>query len=267
MCELFALSSKMPTSVKFSLEKLAQHGEDDGPQDGWGIAFYEGNDVSLFREPKAISDSLLVRFIEQQSPPSTTIISHIRKATKGARDLRNTHPFVRELGGRQHVFAHNGALSGLQENMSIPLENYFPIGDTDSEVAFCILLERLNNLWNTTKGHVPPLEARLDLIVDFAADLRRFGPANFLYADASTLFVHAHRRHQTDGTIRSPGLHFLQRNCQEELIGTGVTLPAHQQEITLVASVPLTDELWQPLGEGEIIALEAGQIIQRLPAV
>ena len=43
MCELFAMSSRVPASVGFSLEKLARHGGAEGPhRDGWGVAFYEG---------------------------------------------------------------------------------------------------------------------------------------------------------------------------------------------------------------------------------
>jgi hypothetical protein len=31
-----------------------------------------------------------------------------------------------------------------------------------------------------------------------------------------------------------------------------------RQDVALVASVPLTDELWEPLAEGELIALSNG---------
>jgi len=35
------------------------------------------------------------------------------------------------------------------------------------------------------------------------------------------------------------------------------------QVMTLVASVPLTSEAWQPLGEGEVVALRGGEIVSR----
>lgn len=266
MCELFAISSHMPTSVGFSLKQLARHGRNEGPHDGWGVALYDGNDVSLFREPEPASDSPLVRFIERHSPPSPMIISHIRKATNGGRILRNTHPFMRELSGHQHVFAHNGALSGIEQNPDFIPDRYQPIGDTDSELAFCILLNRLACLWKTERDAVPSLKDRLDIIADFAADLRAFGPANFLYADAHILFAHAHRRHQSDGTVRAPGLHLLQRSCREgpvTLANGGVTLSSQHQNVILIASVPLTKEQWQPLAEGEIVAVAGGQILAR----
>jgi len=163
MCELFSISSRVPTSVTFSLERLARHGRNNGPHDGWGVAFYDGNDVSLFREPEPASESKLVQYIEQDSPPSPMIISHIRAATQGDRVLRNTHPFARELAGRQHVFAHNGDLRGIESDPDFTPDRYHPVGDTDSELAFCILLNRLTHLWEAGQGIIPSLEARLDL--------------------------------------------------------------------------------------------------------
>ena len=53
MCELFGLSSRTPTAVAFSLERFAQRGGLHGRTlDGWGLAFYDGSDIRLFREPE-----------------------------------------------------------------------------------------------------------------------------------------------------------------------------------------------------------------------
>ena len=38
---------------------------------------------------------------------------------------------------------------------------------------------------------------------------------------------------------------------------------ATQQEVTLIASVPLTAEAWRPLEEGEIVVLRDGAIVER----
>ena len=51
MCELFAMSSRAPATVTFSLEALSRHGGADGPhRDGWGVAFFEGGDARVLRE-------------------------------------------------------------------------------------------------------------------------------------------------------------------------------------------------------------------------
>jgi predicted glutamine amidotransferase len=76
------------------------------------------------------------------------VIAHIRHATQGAVSLANTQPFVRELRGRVHVFAHNGAVGALPASArgNCGGGRFQPIGETDSEVAFCQFLGRLAEL-------------------------------------------------------------------------------------------------------------------------
>jgi len=216
MCELLAMSSRRPTRLTFSLETLAAHGESTGRnRDGWGAAFYQEKDVALFREPMAAGDSPLVRFVETHGPSTTLAISHIRRATRGAVTLSNTQPFARELACRMHVFAHNGDLTGIERSGNFAFDGYRPIGTTDSEHAFCALLERIRSLWDSTSV-VPAMEKRLAIVSQFAADLRELGPANFLYADGDALFAHGHRRIQpATGAIMPPGLFLMSRQCAD----------------------------------------------------
>lgn len=259
------MSSSRPAHLTFSLETLAAHGGRTGRnRDGWGAAFYQDNDVALFREPLAAGDSALVRFVEAQGPGTTLAISHIRRATRGAVTLSNTQPFARELAGRMHVFAHNGDLPGIERTGNLAFDRYRPVGTTDSEHAFCALLERIRGLWDST-SLVPPLDERLSIVSQFASDLRKLGPANFLYADGDTLFAHGHRRIQAaTGDIAPPGLFLLSRRCPdatESIHASGVSVAPGFQEVLLIASVPLTDGKWRPFAEGEVLAVLAGQVL------
>ncbi len=248
MCELFCLSSRLPTRVTFSLREFADHGGPGGRNvDGWGVAFHEGRDVRLYKEPEPAGDSPWLTFIQERRLPTRLLISHIRHATRGGLSLANTQPFARELGGRTHLFAHNGRLDGIDDLFAASARRFQPLGDTDSEVAFCLLLERLAPLWAGGDGG-PPLAARLAAVTGFATDVRPLGPANFLYSDGAFVFGHGHRRTQADGTIAPPGLWCLQRACAVE-------------EITLLASVPVTGETWRPLAEGEIVVVADGQVV------
>ncbi|MCB1786171.1 MAG: class II glutamine amidotransferase [Chromatiaceae bacterium] len=267
MCELFAMSSRCPTTVDFSLELLARRGGDEGPhRDGWGVAFYGGRDVLLLREPGAASESALVRHIERHGPPSELVISHIRLATVGELSLANTQPFARELGGRMHVFAHNGDLPEIRAEQGGSPARFLALGETDSELAFCNLMTRLAPIWDAAQGQVPSLAERLGIVSDFARELRRCGTANFLYSDGEALFVHSHRRTPPGSEAVCPGMHVLERSCEEgvpDLSRSGVVLNPVRQALTLVASVPLTQEDWRPLGDGEILAIERGRIAER----
>lgn len=265
MCELLAVSTSRPTRLTFSLHTLAARGSPTGStRDGWGVAFYQGEDVALFRQPGAAGDSALVRYLESDGPPTHLAISHIRHATQGAVQLSNTQPFLRQVGGRTHVFAHNGNLAGIEAAPGMDGGGWLPIGQTDSERAFCALLARIGPLWSGVA--VPSLEERLGVLGAFAAELRRLGPANFLYADGDALFVHGHRRIQPAlGRIEPPGLWTLSRHCGEANEPAhcqgGVALKDGGRLVLCVASVPLTDEAWRPLAEGELLAARNGELL------
>ena len=266
MCELFAMSTRHPSTVALSLEEFSRHGGLSGAhKDGWGIAWYEEGDVRLIKEAFPAAGSACVRFVQEHPFRSPLVISHIRKATQGQVATRNCQPFVRELGGRWHSFAHNGDLSGLKEDGRFRVDAFRPVGETDSEYAFCALLERLQGLWRADQQ--PSIEARFDVISRFAGDLRELGPANFLCSDGDVLFAHAHKRHQDDGTIRAPGLWRLTRHCSEggELSEGGLHIAAHgvEQDVALVASVPLSGEAWVPIDEGSVLAVRQGRVAAR----
>jgi len=270
VCELFAMSSLHPATVSFSFEAFARRGGSTAKhRDGWGLAYREGKAVRLLREPMPASESPLVQFIQSHPLRARETISHVRLATCGEVSLANTQPFVRELAGRSHLFAHNGDLKGVDEQLPLQSDRYRPIGTTDSEHAFCLLLEQLRPLWAQAGGvgarGVPSLAARAEIIGRFAERLRPLGPANFLYSDADALFVHAHKRTQPSGTIAPPGLHMLERRCTvpTTLEGHGIDVVStdHAQRVVLVASVPLSEEPWQPLETATLHVLRGGEAV------
>ncbi|WP_079364906.1 class II glutamine amidotransferase [Hydrogenophaga sp. H7] len=265
MCELLALSSSRPAQLTFSLQRLASHGDmRGGSPDGWGVAFCSGHDVALFREPAPAASSSLVRYLEDHGPRTQLAISHIRHATRGPVNLANTQPFVRELGGRTHVFAHNGDLPGIWGSANLSLDAHHPVGETDSEQAFCALLARLRELWSGTG--LPPLDERFSLVNAFAAELRTLGPANFLYTDGEVLFAHGHRRKTLPGgSVEAPGLWLLQRYCADTDTASNpvnaVSIGGGGQSVVMLASVPLTPDAWRSLNHGEIVVVRDGVVV------
>lgn len=266
MCELFAFSGEHPALLQYSLHEFAGHGAGMRNADGWGIAHYIDGDVRLLKEASAARDSACLNFIEAHPLRSDLVMSHIRHATQGRATVRNCQPFMRELGGVMHVFAHNGDLDRTGLGCLAPLEGNQPVGETDSELAFCVLLDRLRPLWRGAAG-LPALESRRRVVATFAQELRALGPANFIYADGDALFAHGHKRiHQGIG-IRPPGLHVLCRSCEASLStidapGLHIAPPQEQGAQLLVASVPLTvDTTWRALGEGELIVARRGRVL------
>ena len=141
------MNSRLPASLTLSFTGFSQRGGcTDHHADGWGIAFFEshgeqpGKGVRYFVDKQSAATSPLAQMLRTFPIKSHNVVAHVRKATVGHVMLENSHPFVRELWGRYWVFAHNGDL----KDYAPPLHGSFkPVGDTDSELAFCWLLQEL----------------------------------------------------------------------------------------------------------------------------
>jgi len=263
MCELLAMSSRHPTKLTSSLTVLASHAKGIS-RDGWGVAFYRGNDVALYRDITPADESHVVHFLESNGPTTTLSIAYIRHATQGAIGFANTGPYTRELNGRMHVFAHNGSLTGLPRFHG--KGRFLAVGETDSEQAFCLLLERMSKV--SASNLLPSLEIRLNLVAEFAKELRSYGPASFIYSDGDLLFAYADRRIQPlTRQVSAPALYRLECPVNKTPALVVDRLGSDEgkaQQVVLLASVPLTDEAWEPMPEGELIAVRNGEVVSTI---
>ena len=168
MCQLLGMNCNVPTDICFSFTGFqARGGATDVHSDGWGIAFFEGRGTRVFLEPKPSCTSPLAELVRQYPIHSKNVIAHIRKATQGAVGLENTHPFMRELWGRYWIFAHNGNLLEFAPELD---GYYIPVGVTDSERAFCWLLQKLRRRFGSTPPAVAELFAAVhELTLEVAA--------------------------------------------------------------------------------------------------
>ena len=142
MCELLGMSANVPTDICFSFAGLLERGGRTGPhKDGWGITFYEGKGCRSFKDPLPSCESEIASLVKSYPIKSCSVISHIRQANRGGVNLENTHPFVRQLWGRNWTFAHNGQLSDYKGILKV--DKHIPIGRTDSELAFCWILDKV----------------------------------------------------------------------------------------------------------------------------
>jgi len=224
MCELLGMNARHPTDVNHSLALLRPRGGEIGPHaDGWGVAFYEGRDARIFKEPVPASESRCLAFISEYNYRSEMVIGHIRKANPSniGRASANTHPFSRELGGRSWVFAHNGKLPGLKEDSEFALGQFQPIGETDSEHAFCFLLDQIAQ---ASDGQILGADELLKVLQKPMGALGEFGEFNILMSDGVHLIVFANRK-----------LHQVRRTCVERECN---------QQVVILTTTPLTDEPW-----------------------
>lgn len=223
----------------------------DHHRDGWGIAFFEGRGCRLFVDSKATIESPIADLVRHYPIRSTNVIAHIRKATKGHIALENCHPFRRELWGRYWIFAHNGTLKHFDPPRS---DVFQPVGDTDSERAFCYLLNALRREF--PEGS-PPREAIYRVLERITAEIAAHGDFNYLLSDGDSLFVHC-----------STNLHFITRQAPfgcAHLIDQDITidfseLTTPNDKVTVIATFPLTDnEIWTKLRPGQLVQFHDGE--------
>jgi len=257
MCELFALSAKYPCHIKLSLEQFVEQAGGRNV-DGWGLANLDGNDAYIYREPVSAQHSLLAHFLAQEGIDGNTILSHVRHCTVGDVCLANTHPFSREWEGQIHLFAFNGDVPDILD-LYKNHNRFQAMGNTDAEWVFCLLLDRLIKAKNHDRNV-------MDVIHRFGCELANMGPCNFIYAVNDKIYAFASRRRYSD-IERPPGLWRVTRQCKESqtkvstsgvLVDFGVEV---DQQITICASLPLTDENWQPFSVNELICISQGQLV------
>lgn len=255
MCELFGLSSNRPTDINFSFTGLIERGGRTGPhRDGWGIAYYEGKAASIIQEACPSNQSELAKFIAEYPIEASLFIAHIRRANRGKVCLANTHPFRRVLWGRHWVYAHNGQLKGVKK---AKLKHFHPVGTTDSEYAFCWLLDQLHERFAK-----PPTEARLHrFIADRFDELGALGVFNVLLSNGDTLYARC-------GTKMC--LLPVQAPFQKmRLIDREWELDVHEQlaadgQAVVIATTPLTTcDNWCRFSKGEMVVLKNGQAFDK----
>lgn len=257
MCELLGMSANVPTDICFSFTGLMQRGGGTGPhRDGWGIAFYEGNGLRIFHDPAPSVESRIAQLISEYPIKSCTVISHIRQANVGKVCLENTHPFDRELWGKKWCYAHNGQLSA--ELFNWPLEHYFPVGTTDSEYAFCWLLDQIRKRFPE-----PPEITQLTAFIHQCCEqLRTLGVFNLLLSESRHLFTYCTTK-LCWITRQSPFGEARLSDCDMAVNFEAVTTP--DDIVTVIATDPLTNnETWSRLQTGEMVVFVDGKVLQRL---
>lgn len=252
MCELLGMSANVPTDIVFSFTGLMQRGGGTGPHsDGWGIGFYEGKGLRLFHDPKPSVDSEVARLVQRYPIKSKVVIGHIRQANVGSVELANTHPFVRELWGRNWCFAHNGQLADFKPEFS----HYTPVGDTDSEAAFCDMLNRIR------QHHPKPVdwEQFLPDLVAACQHYQSLGVFNCLLGDGQYLFSYCSTK-LAHITRRAPFGAARLKDADLNVDFQAVT--SDKDVVTVIATEPLTaNEHWHIYQPGQWLLWRDGEII------
>lgn len=262
------MNTNTPTDIGFSFAGFRKRGgQTDHHKDGFGIVFFEksplvkqkGGTLSglrQFHDDKPSYCSPVADLINNYPIKAMNVICHIRKATQGEICLANTHPFVREVWGEEWAFAHNGQLHhGFMKQLPSPPIHYQPVGTTDSELAFCYLLNCLKAEFDE-----PPTDEYLfEFLTKICRELSAQGLFNCLISNGDWQLAYA-------GSL----LFYITRKApfgEAKLADSDLSIDFSEvtcetDKATLITTIPLTcNEDWQQLYVDECVMFRDGDIL------
>ncbi|MBL9017636.1 MAG: class II glutamine amidotransferase [Myxococcales bacterium] len=185
MPNLLAMSFEGELAPSFTLHCL---GPGRTLPDGWGLGYYPAGEPSaaILKEPAPPQASIRSQLaLAWEQVESNVFMLHIRHATWGALSDANTQPFCRTWGRRDWMIGHAGSLDHKPETQG-PFE---PVGSTDTEQMFCMLLNRF-----VDRGWRSLMEVNLDELHGWLTELNKIGEMTMCLTDGRDLLVHADHR-------------------------------------------------------------------------
>ncbi len=268
MCRLYGFCANEPTKVECTLVHaqnallLQSQSDEQGRAhpDGWGIGYFE-NDLPLTEKNASAAFHGLHFSNTAERVYSRTVISHVRLATVGVPSVLNCHPF--QWGA--WICAHNGtvtAIENLREEMTSELSASLRCcirGDTDSELLFYWLMERCVRSGAADASECLSLERLQQQLAAGIAEIDRRcrlarpeKPAklNVILSDGRVMV--ASRFGNSLSWVHRNGI----RDCEICGIPHVEHTPGHQYRAVVIASEPVSHELWECVPERTVISVD-----------
>lgn len=261
MCRLFGLSAA-PQRVHATFwlveapDSLARQSRRE--PDGTGLGFFAADGTpEVDKQPlAAYQDQEFAR--EAKQCESTTFLAHIRYASTGGLDPRNTHPFQQH--GR--LFAHNGVIQDLP-TLEAELGDHRDLvaGDTDSERFFALITKHADRNGGDI-GDAITTAARwvADNLPVYAINLVLTTPTDLWalrYPRTHSLFVLQRSAGGPHG-----GRHLEHASAAGRIRARSGALAEHPAVV--VASERMDEDAgWQALRPGELLHVDGRQVCTR----
>lgn len=251
MCRLFGLSSApRRTRATFWLLDAPDSLKDQSRRDpdGTGLGHFDDDGTPLVDKAPIAAYRDRAFAEEARQVRSATFVAHVRYASTGDLEARNTHPFLQE--GR--LFAHNGVIEELEAlDAELAEDRTLVRGDTDSERFFALITRRvrarggdvaagIEDAARWVAAHLPLYALNLVLVThDELWALR--------YPDTHRLYV----------LHRPPGGHHGDRHLDHS--GAGGRLRVHSTDLAHAPAVVVASERmddnphWRLMESGELL--------------
>jgi predicted glutamine amidotransferase len=157
----------------------------------------------------------------------------------------------------------------LPKRKTVPGQTYVPIGGTDSELAFCTLLNRMKRqkIKSATKSRYTGFtEQDFTYIHQALRDINGTkGSFNVIFTDGKYLFCYRDRNgaRKLNYLHRKYPFHSTMLRGTDVEVDLQVTKGGNDDKGFIVATQELSDEDWQSFKHGEMIVFRGGEIIAK----
>lgn len=246
MCRIFAMASDadMPPAIKSRLLREFFQSSAETYSGGWGMGYFTDEAPMVVKEPIKATDSFALPGAIRRAEPGF-VMAHVRNPTSGDRSVLNTHPFQKD----GWLFSHNGTLGNHHALKARLLERYSDTlqGDTDSEVMFHYLLQRIEQAGHAETGI-------LAAIRDMSRDPGEgTSSLNFALTDGTVLFAF---RKAFLNDEKYP-MNFADLASLDLVGGKEMIRDRGSSTATVISSEPFTPGKWSALEMGEMLIATA----------
>lgn len=237
--------------------------EGGSPQNsGWGFGWYPDDDsaASVVKDTGVKkAEDITSALSDWRRFRSTNFLWKVKGAAKKP-SQQDTQPFQRSFWGRDWLFLHNGDLDKQKLKDRIGETDGFlkPNGSTDSELAFCFLLQQFQ-----LAGSRRIADVGSQNLMNWLSALDQFGAVDVVFSDGQSLVAY-------HGTGSNRDLHYSRQtppDINEKQIGSDtVTLDFSDpldiyRSAFLISSSILSGANWTKMQSGQLIVVRTAEVV------
>ena len=259
MSDILALNSDSLSSPSIDIKTSIESGTIDSL--GWGLGWYPNNDNSAVIIKDAVSrntQDMVQALTDWTSFRFTVLLCNSIGAAKRPTQ-HDTQPFRRSFSGSDWLFIHDGKfnrsnMADIHDQATGFLE---PLGKTDSELAFCLMLSRIH-----ASGSKSLKDAKGQNLLEWFGELDGHGSADIIFTDGKTL-VFYHGKNSTKPM-------FYKRFCppipEAALESASLSLNLSDprdlyRTFLMVSTGPFQGEDWEEMELGQLIMARRGAVV------
>jgi len=228
---------------------------------GWGVAWYPNDNQAavVTKDPVARGTEVMMdAMTDWNNYRSSIFFCKVKGAAKGY-SHHETQPFTRSFAGQDWIFMHNGDLDKVKLGILHADKSRFlePIGITDSELAFCYLLGKLQETAARKLSDVPNAQ-----MLGWFEELDALGSADMCISDGITIACYY-------GTKSARNLYYtkLQPPNNNLVFSTDSTFlhvndpRDYYRSSIIVTSSNFDAGVWTEMQPGQLLIIRQGAII------